>query len=350
MVMFTYIINIKNTMKKILSLVLIFSLFFWIKVTDAINNSYSETLSWSEYEIFRNKEGIQKLISKINERLWELYSQSPKWILNIKTKIDKKLLTLNKDSSRYYILASISEYIYQLNNEKENTDQEIIITWTSSFTSYSSTKSFLESDVYNWLKIQRNTFYCNCDYDSEKNVNNQSCGFENNWKYDNRKDKVEWEHVVPAEAFWQSFIEWREWHGDCVDSKGESFKWRKCAEKVNELYKKMQADPINLVPSVGSINAQRSNYSFAIIEWEERQYWSCDFEIANRKAEPKEEVRWDIARIYKYMNAQYPNRGIIWNKNEKLFNAWDKEDPINNKECERINAIWNISNIWNECN
>jgi deoxyribonuclease-1 len=53
----------------------------------------------------------------------------------------------------------------------------------------------------------------------------------------------------------------------------------------------MEADPMNLVPAIGSINAQRSNYSFSVIGGEKRQFGTCDFEISNRKAEPKEEIR-----------------------------------------------------------
>ena len=65
-------------------------------------------------------------------------------------------------------------------------------------------------------------------------------------------------------------------------------------------------------------------------------------EIENKKAEPPESVRGNIARIYKYMDAAYPGHGIISNKNLKLFDAWDKQDEIDAWECQRTKRIENI--------
>ncbi len=104
----------------------------------------------------------------------------------------------------------------------------------------------------------------------------------------------------------------------------------------------MEADLYNLVPAVGEINGNRSNYSFSIISGEKREYGSCDFEIENRKAEPRENIRGDIARIYFYMHWAYPGRGIISKKNNKLFLVWDKADPVDEWECERAGRIERI--------
>ncbi len=65
-------------------------------------------------------------------------------------------------------------------------------------------------------------------------------------------------------------------------------------------------------------------------------------EIENRKAEPRTEVRESIVRIYFYMNWAYPGHGIISKKNQKLFEAWDKDDPIDDWECERSKRIEGI--------
>jgi deoxyribonuclease-1 len=51
-------------------------------------------------------------------------------------------------------------------------------------------------------------------------------------------------------------------------------------------------------------------------------------EIERKKAEPRPEIRGDIARSYFYMNDAYPGKGIISKKNRKLFKAWDKADPV----------------------
>ena len=99
---------------------------------------------------------------------------------------------------------------------------------------------------------------------TKKEVDFTSCGYMPQ-KDNKRAHRIEWEHVVPAEAFGQSFKEWREGHPDCVDNRGKSFKGRKCAEKVNPEFRQMQADMYNLYPAVGEVNGLRSNYSMAMI-------------------------------------------------------------------------------------
>jgi deoxyribonuclease I len=59
------------------------------------------------------------------------------------------------------------------------------------------------------------------------------------------------------------------------------------------------------------VNGLRSNYSMAMIEGEQRQFGACDAEIAERKIEPRPEIRGDIARIYLYMGSHYhPNQNV----------------------------------------
>ena len=79
-----------------------------------------------------------------------------------------------------------------------------------------------------------------------------------------------------------------------------------------------------------------------MIPGEKREFGTCDMEIENRKAEPRPEVWGNIARIYFYMDWAYPGHGIISKKNRKLFGAWDKEDPVDNWECERSKRIEGI--------
>ena len=183
----------------------------------------------------------------------------------------------------------------------------------------------------------RQTFYCGSEFDSHGKVTHAS-GYQPKGETE-RAFRVEWEHIVPAQSFGQSFPEWRAGHPDCIDKKGRPFRGRNCAEKVNILFRYMQADMHNLVPAIGEINSLRSNYSFAMIPGEAREFGSCDMEIKDRKAEPPPAVRGDIARTYFYMEAAYPGRRIISNKNQKLFNAWDKEDPVDAWECERSKRV-----------
>jgi len=203
--------------------------------------------------------------------------------------------------------------------------------------SFNKSKKLLERVIYKEAE-HRIDIYCGCQYDEKKNVDFNSCGYKPQ-KDNKRAHRIEWEHVVPAEAFGQSFPEWRNGHPECVDNKGKSFKGRKCAEKVNPEYRLMQADMYNLYPAVGEVNGLRSNYSMAMIPGGQYRFGECKTKIEDRKVEPRPEVRGEIARTYMYMERAYPGHGIISNKNEKLFQAWDKADPVDEWECERARRI-----------
>ncbi|CAK8721518.1 Deoxyribonuclease-1 [Candidatus Electronema halotolerans] len=184
------------------------------------------------------------------------------------------------------------------------------------------------------------TFYCGSTFDQDFNLDHSRSGFHYRVN-EARANRVEWEHIVPAEAFGQSFSEWRDGHPDCMDSKGQPYKGRRCASKVNEQFNLMEADMYNLVPAIGEVNGDRSNYSYAMLEGEEREYGACNMEIRDQKAEPPDDKYGDIARGYMYMEAAY-HRGVISDKNVKLFEAWNRMDPVDRWECERARLIEKI--------
>ena len=199
------------------------------------------------------------------------------------------------------------------------------------------------------LKIYKDnpvTLYCGCSFKGKKPLLS-SCGYVP-IKDSKRGNSIEWEHVVPAHAFGQSFPEWMSGHPECVTKNGKKFKGRKCAEKMNEEYKRMQADMFNLYPAIGEVNGRRSNYSMSIIEGENREFGKCDVEISDGIIEPREEIRGEIARTYLYMESAYPGRGIISKNNRKLFNTWNKSDPVDEWECERAKKIEKIQGNRNE--
>ena len=180
------------------------------------------------------------------------------------------------------------------------------------------------------------TFYCNCIYDYKKEkgrekmvVYNDSCGYKPR-KNKKRGETIEWEHIMPAYRFAS--------HLECW--KGKSYKGRKCCEKVDKKFRIMQADMYNLVPSVGELNGDRSNYSYGIIDGEARLYGECDFEVSGKKAEPKEDIRGDIARTYFYMEETYNIE--LTNEERQLFIMWNKLDNISQWEKVRAKRIKEI--------
>lgn len=201
--------------------------------------------------------------------------------------------------------------------------------------SFNKTKQALEQNVYYDHRI---TIYCGVEFDEHKNVNLPD---DFTTKYKNRANKIEWEHVVPAENFGRAFIEWREGHEDCVDNKGNSFKGRKCAEKVNLEYRYMQADMYNLFPAIGSVNALRQNYDFTILPDAESDFNGCEFKVDGNKVEPPEHSRGVIARTYLYFDAVYPKYNMS-KQTRQLMEAWDRMYPVDEWECIRYSRIRDI--------
>ncbi|RVU30883.1 endonuclease [Neptunomonas marina] len=189
--------------------------------------------------------------------------------------------------------------------------------------SFSQSKRTL-SEIY---ADQATSFYCGCEFvkEGKKLVPlHESCGYVPR-KNANRASRIEWEHVMPAWAFGHQLQCWQEGG-------------RKNCRK-DERFRTMEADMHNLVPAIGEVNGDRSNYSFAMLSGEPRSYGACDMEVhfKSRKVEPPEHRRGDIARSYFYMRDQY---GVRLSKQQtQLFEAWDKQDPVDHWERQRNQEI-----------
>jgi len=208
--------------------------------------------------------------------------------------------------------------------------------------SFNQAKKLLETKVYT---NHRTTLYCGATFDTHKKVTPPE-GFTTT-KYLKRSKKIEWEHVVPAENFGRTFSEWRDGHKQCVNSKGKLFKGRRCAEKSNSQYRHMQADMYNLYPAIGAVNALRSNYNFTMLPASESDFGSCSMKIDNRRAEPPEIARGEIARTYLYMESTY-NQYSMSKAQRQLMNAWDKMYPVTDWECQRAERIFKLQKNKNE--
>jgi deoxyribonuclease-1 len=179
--------------------------------------------------------------------------------------------------------------------------------------------------------------YCGCPYDLERKdrIDEAACGYKGRG---NRSKRIEWEHVVPASVFGQRFAEWKQGHPSC-ERKGRKEKGRECARATSEVFARMEADLYNLLPSLGELNGARSNYPFGEIGGEPRKFGRCDFEVEHQVAEPRREIRGDLARIYFYMDARYPGFDIVTKRNEGLLQAWDRDDPMDEAERQRVRRI-----------
>lgn len=235
----------------------------------------------------------------------------------------------------------------------------LIICLTSLFSntninSFSKSKKILKKIYVNNQK----TFYSNCDYSYKKKnknmINSKRCGyvpknkFTKKGKINRRARRIEWEHIVPAYEFARKFTCWEKGDIKCIKKSGKKYRGRKCCSKVSKTFKFMEADLHNLVPSIGELNAHRSNYKFSTIKGEKRDYGNTiDFEINFKKktVEPKKDIRGNIARTYFYFEKTYSLQ--ISKKQKKLLKKWNKEDKIDSWEKEKNKLVKNIQGNYN---
>lgn len=200
----------------------------------------------------------------------------------------------------------------------------ISILCCSSFSSYALNFREAKVELRKIYKHHPTTFYCDCDISwvSNKKLipDLNSCNYTPR-KQPERANRIEFEHIVSAWEFGHQRQCWQ---------KGK----RKYCQKHDAMFNKMEGDLHNLVPTVGEVNGDRSNYRFNIIEGEPRVYGACDAEVhfKRRVFEPRDSVRGDIARTYFYFEKQYSLR--ISKSQKKLFAAWNKLDPVDENECQ----------------
>lgn len=184
-------------------------------------------------------------------------------------------------------------------------------------------------------------FYCGCKFsdDSEElgrfRISQESCGLESR-KDSRRQTYIEWEHVVPAASFGRDRECWT--NSNCA-SGDKILRGRKCCQKTDPEFNLIESDLHNIVPVPGEINADRGIFPFGIVDGEPRAYGSCDFEVdfKNQTAEPKENIRGDIARIYFYMEWQW--KIPIPSGKRDLYESWDKLDPPDTLEIRKNEII-----------
>jgi len=210
------------------------------------------------------------------------------------------------------------------------------------YESFNEVKQILLEQVYQDHRI---TFYCACTFSKNKKVRCKT-------GEGKRATLVEWEHIVPASQFGRTFSSWEKYTPFTCEIpdfirkifsiKCNPLSARENARRVSRAYRLMESDMYNLVPAIGLINQKRSNSPYGMIPGEKREFGNCDFEVSDKYVEPAPNIRGDIARTYFYMNDVYPGKNIITSQDEeKMFREWDKEDPVDEWECERCKRIEN---------
>ncbi|MGX5728261.1 endonuclease [Metapseudomonas otitidis] len=167
-------------------------------------------------------------------------------------------------------------------------------------------------------------FYCGCRYSGNK-VDLKSCGYvpRTNAK---RASRIEWEHIVPA---WVIGHQRKCWQNGGREN---------CA-RHDDAYRRAEADLHNLVPSIGEVNGDRSNYGFGWLPQAPSQYGACPMvvDFKARKAMPRQQIRGMIARTYFYMSERYGLR--LSRQDRQLYTAWNKQYPVEAWERNRNQRV-----------
>lgn len=217
--------------------------------------------------------------------------------------------------------------------------QRIILGSSGFPTSFDAAKRMLARDVYFDVRTDR---YCGCTFDSRLRINLSTCPMRTA-QFQNRQGGIEWEHVVPASDFGRQRACWRN------APKGTG--GRAHCGRVDETYRLMEADPHNLIPVIGALNAIRSNYRFGMVSagTEDPIVSGCGFLVARdgggRFIEPPDAVKGQVARIYMYFEDRYGHR--IGRSQRRVFDAWNRQFPPDAFEVERdqrLAAITGVSN------
>ncbi len=87
------------------------------------------------------------------------------------------------------------------------------------------------------------------------------------------------------------------------------------------------------------MNGDRSNHPYGLVENEPRKYGACNFEVGGspKVAEPKEDVRGDVARAWLYMSDSYSIR--LSQEERAMFLQWHEADPPDEWERTRDERI-----------
>lgn len=183
-------------------------------------------------------------------------------------------------------------------------------------------RTFSEAKKIGWKLYARQSteFYCGCKFSGNR-VDLKSCGYSPR-KNKNRAARIEWEHIVPA---------WDIGHQrQCWQNGG-----RKNCAKNDKIYQRAEADLFNLVPGIGEINGDRSNFRYGWLPQSPDQYGACPMvvDFKARVAMPRKQIRGMIARTYLYMSDRYNLR--LSKNNRRLYEVWHRTYPVKHWERQR---------------
>ena len=196
-------------------------------------------------------------------------------------------------------------------------------------------RTFSEAKTIAWKLYapQSTEFYCGCKYTGNR-IDLASCGYVPR-KNAKRAQRIEWEHIVSA---------WQIGHQrQCWQNGG-----RKNCSRNDKPFQLAEADLHNLVPSIGEVNADRSNFSFGWVAEQKNQYGACQTRVdfMARKVMPRASIRGMVARTHLYMSKYYNLR--LSRQDQQLYQAWNRTYPPQAWERQRNQRVACVMGRGNE--
>lgn len=204
---------------------------------------------------------------------------------------------------------------------------------------FNRAKSYLFK-IYKDLNYTK-TFYCGCDFAFKKSyfgtINLKSCGYKIR-KNAKRAARIEAEHIMPAYNFGRQLKCWIEGGR------------KNCKHDIT--FNLMESDLHNLVPAIGEVNGDRSNFKYVqdlvySASHNVASYGQCpmkiDFTASN--AMPPEYTRGQIARAYLYMQKTYKIK--LSDKQLRLMILWNNKYAPTKHEIERNRLIYKYQKTLN---
>lgn len=178
------------------------------------------------------------------------------------------------------------------------------------------------------------TAYCGCNWrwvgESGGRTDLESCGYQIRSPQSaaavSRAERIEWEHVVTAHTLGKQ--------RQCWKNGG-----RKNCNATDSVFNAMEANMHNLVPIIGEVNADRSNYNLGMVSGSGGMYGQCasKTDFKQRVFEPRNEAKGMTARIHFYMADRYDL--TLSKQQQQLFLAWSNKYPPSSWEIERDKRI-----------
>ena len=145
-----------------------------------------------------------------------------------------------------------------------------------------------------------------------------------------RAHVVEIEHILAADMLGHNL---NCWQNNICEHHGKLYKGRKCCEKMDGKFRQIESELYNLWPAVGLVNIARSNYSYGVVDSDDK-FYGCDFKInkVTHEFEPSNKVKGIVARATLFMSDKH-HIPLSENKRQ-LYLSWNKSFPPSKWEKE----------------